>query len=226
MTSGSPPKTARQSAASPAGSERSFEMALSCCFGTPRCVVPVSRTPWQPPSPSHAPSLWPPTCTARICTCQCPISGLAAGTQLSGPVARWALCPPMAISLSEPFADMNTPKWGRSSCPLLASTSKKLKLGETAKGARPRPRMPSNPKLSNGCLDMSTAITPWTRAQGPSFWRPPPGAAAPRHTLSWKNSPTTLPVPKPMVTWSDRLPSGTVLPSRFTAEPEGEADTL
>merc|ERR1719203_1929303 len=81
---------------------------------------------------------------------------------------------------------------------------------------------PSNLKFLNGSVDISRAITVDVSAQNCLREASSTANAAPKHTFSLTNSPLTEPVPKPIVTRSQRSPIGTCEPSRLigTAEPD------
>mmetsp|Transcript_89337 Transcript_89337/g.139848 ORF Transcript_89337/g.139848 Transcript_89337/m.139848 type:complete len:221 (+) Transcript_89337:904-1566(+) len=158
--------------------------------------------------------------SAVISTCQYPNSGIATSVHCNGDKVRAGLWPPTAISLSSPSSSpsvRNTPKCCAAASPLLLKTSKKLNSFDKAKELRPIPKIPSKPKLLNGIVDISTAITACivthNGAAASVSLAFSSGSGTPTQTLSRTNSPLTVPVPKPMVTWSQFLPGITVLPS-------------
>merc|ERR1740129_1466852 len=88
------------------------------------------------------------------------------------------------------------------------------------------PSSPSERKFLKGDVDISIAITVKLSAQGCAPVTSSVGTGAPRHTLSFTNSPLTEPVPYPMVTRSQGSPTGTSEPSRFIGIADSDAVML
>mmetsp|Transcript_27714 Transcript_27714/g.76307 ORF Transcript_27714/g.76307 Transcript_27714/m.76307 type:complete len:229 (-) Transcript_27714:649-1335(-) len=146
----SSPSTRRQSVVSRAGLESMPTSSRRSSTGTPRCEVPVSTIPSQPPSWQIS-RFRPPTSREGMATFQCPSAGSFTGTQLRGLSRRAGLCPPSESSLLRPLSSSARKKanCGGAALPMtLAKQVRKLKSSLRANLGKDRPTMPSKVAVS------------------------------------------------------------------------------